>query len=66
MFITEPEAGALFAARYLKNEMKKDFLKVCLEPLPQHSFEVCSNSFQPGECFILCDAGGGTVVFSKH
>lgn len=32
MFITEPEAGALYAARFLRNEMKRDFLKVCVEP----------------------------------
>jgi molecular chaperone DnaK (HSP70) len=28
MMITEPEAGALYAARFLKDEMGKDFLKV--------------------------------------
>lgn len=42
IMVTEPEAAAIYTARYLKIEMQKDFLKV-------------------GECFVLCDAGGGTV-----
>ncbi|OAP64492.1 hypothetical protein AYL99_00464 [Fonsecaea erecta] len=42
MFITEPEAAAIYTARYLKDEINEIFLK-------------------PNSCFILCDAGGGTV-----
>lgn len=42
IFVTEPEAAAIYTARHLKNTMGGDFLK-------------------PGECFVLCDAGGGTV-----
>lgn len=41
MFITEPEAAAVYTARYF-DEMNEQFLK-------------------KGECFILVDAGGGTV-----
>jgi hypothetical protein len=26
--VTEPEAGAMYAARFLKEEMQRDFLKV--------------------------------------
>ncbi|KAF2495164.1 hypothetical protein BU16DRAFT_539159 [Lophium mytilinum] len=42
IMVTEPEAAAMYTARYLKTKMQKDFLKI-------------------GECFVLCDAGGGTV-----
>ncbi|KIW81283.1 hypothetical protein Z517_04308 [Fonsecaea pedrosoi CBS 271.37] len=42
LFITEPEAAAIYTARYLKDEVREIFLK-------------------PNSCFILCDAGGGTV-----
>lgn len=42
IMVSEPKAAAIYAARYLKEEMGRDFLKV-------------------GECFVLCDAGGGTV-----
>ncbi|OQV06071.1 hypothetical protein CLAIMM_10703 [Cladophialophora immunda] len=42
LFITEPEAAAIYTARYLKDEIHEIFLK-------------------PNSCFILCDAGGGTV-----
>ncbi|KAH6665947.1 hypothetical protein B0J14DRAFT_203950 [Halenospora varia] len=42
MMVTEPEAAAVYTARFLKKEMGANFLKI-------------------GECFVLCDAGGGTV-----
>ncbi|ORY13860.1 hypothetical protein BCR34DRAFT_253204 [Clohesyomyces aquaticus] len=41
VMVTEPEAAALYTARYLK-EMEDEDLRV-------------------KDCFILCDAGGGTV-----
>jgi molecular chaperone DnaK (HSP70) len=41
IMIREPEAAALYAVRWLKDE-NVEFLKV-------------------GDCFVLCDAGGGTV-----
>ncbi|KAJ8111356.1 hypothetical protein OPT61_g6033 [Boeremia exigua] len=42
MFITEPEAAALYTARHYRDEKAEEFLR-------------------EGQCFILCDAGGGTV-----
>ncbi|KAF2188028.1 actin-like ATPase domain-containing protein [Zopfia rhizophila CBS 207.26] len=42
IFVTEPEAAAIYTARYLKEKEATEFLK-------------------ERECFILCDAGGGTV-----
>jgi hypothetical protein len=60
--VTEPEAAAIYAARYLKLEMQKDFLKVLplLDMICEHAY----SDDKPGECFVLCDAGGGTVVSS--
>lgn len=58
--VTEPEAAAIYTARYLKTQMGKDFLKV-------FSSVWCSdhsNLVKLEECFVLCDAGGGTVVRS--
>jgi 3-oxoacyl-[acyl-carrier-protein] synthase III len=59
MMISEPEAGAIYAARYLKDEMGKDFLKVA-----SFACYFLTNVLQRRECFVLCDAGGGTVVSS--
>ncbi|KAI9868488.1 MAG: hypothetical protein M1813_005932 [Trichoglossum hirsutum] len=42
IMVSEPEAAAIYTARYLKENAKKELLR-------------------PGECFVLCDAGGGTV-----
>ncbi|KAH0558447.1 hypothetical protein GP486_004893 [Trichoglossum hirsutum] len=42
LLIPEPEAAAIYTARYLKELDGVNFLK-------------------KGECFVLCDAGGGTV-----
>lgn len=39
--VTEPEAAAVYTARYLQ--------------------ERGSRSIKKDECFIMCDAGGGTV-----
>jgi hypothetical protein len=38
MMISEPEAGAIYAARYLKDEMGKDFLKVSNDSVIPLSF----------------------------
>jgi hypothetical protein len=61
MFVTESEAAAIYTARYLKDREGTEFLRVfsayhalilILDSLPE----------QINEPFILCDAGGGTVV----
>ena len=57
--VTQPEVAAIYTARFLKVEMQKDFLKVV--SLRQQCC-VSSNYPKVGECFVLCDAGGGTVV----
>ncbi|KAN0071918.1 hypothetical protein V8E54_009647 [Elaphomyces granulatus] len=43
LLVSEPEAAAIYTARYLKELDGADFLK-------------------KGECFMVCDAGRGTVV----
>lgn len=57
--VTEPEAAAMYTARYLKKEMQKDFLKV--SPFISR-FCRFTDAIKISECFVLCDAGGGTVV----
>ncbi|KAH6724439.1 hypothetical protein DL95DRAFT_464978 [Leptodontidium sp. 2 PMI_412] len=42
LLVSEPEAAAIYTARYLKEANGGNFLR-------------------QGECFVLCDAGGGTV-----
>ncbi|KAF2473069.1 actin-like ATPase domain-containing protein [Lindgomyces ingoldianus] len=42
LFVTEAEAAAFYAVRYLRDTQGPDFLK-------------------ENACFVLCDAGGGTV-----
>ncbi|KAH6663361.1 hypothetical protein B0J14DRAFT_609302 [Halenospora varia] len=42
ILISEPEAAAIYTARYLTDKYGADFL-------------------EEDECFVLCDAGGGTV-----
>lgn len=60
IFVTEPEAAAIYTARYLKGSMGQDFLKVCQKS--QFFGPQLTSTPQPLECFVLCDAGGGTVV----
>jgi hypothetical protein len=42
VMVAEPEAAAIYTARYLQEQGSK--------------------GLKSGECFILCDAGGGTVI----
>jgi hypothetical protein len=56
--VTEPEAAAIYTARYLKSKMGMDFLKVFETP----NFDAYADLLKLEECFVLCDAGGGTVV----
>lgn len=57
--VTEPEAAAAYTARQLREEEGRDFLKV---NSPTHKTNCNTYPLQVGECFVLCDAGGGTVV----
>ena len=52
--LSEPEAAAVYAIR----TMEKDSATVCIF-LQERSR---SNASQKGDCFVVCDAGGGTVV----
>jgi hypothetical protein len=38
----------------------------CSEVIPLPLSSVFADLLQPGECFVLCDAGGGTVVSSSR
>lgn len=58
MVVSEPEAAALFTAQDLKDQ-GTDFLQVSWRR-PVQEFLVL-NQCQENHCFILCDAGGGTV-----
>jgi hypothetical protein len=61
LLVSEPEAAAIFTARYLKETMGRDFLKVFLY---DGKLQLVLISQQINERFVLCDAGGGTVVSS--
>jgi len=60
IFVTEPEAAAIYSARYLKDTMGQDFLKVGQRAL--NTFPFLTPVPQEKGYFVLCDAGGGTVV----
>ena len=54
--VTEPEAAALAT---LKEKAEEGILKVCTIPAFGYSRLMC---VQVGDAFVVCDAGGGTVV----
>ena len=59
IIITEPEAAALYTARHLKEIDGQNCLRVstCTD-----SVRSLTENIQLNEYFIVCDAGGGTVV----
>ena len=54
--VTEPEAAALAT---LKEKAEEEILKVCYTSGFTHSR---LNGIKVGDAFVVCDAGGGTVV----
>lgn len=58
ILVTEPEAASYFTARDLQESGIK-FLEV-REIVSTKTHASCNN-WQVNDCFILCDAGGGTV-----
>lgn len=60
IFVTEPVAAAINTARYLKDTMVQDFLKVGQSTEHIHPF--LTPVPQEKEYFVLCDAGDCTVV----
>jgi 3-oxoacyl-[acyl-carrier-protein] synthase III len=62
MTISEPEAAAIYTARYLSEKPKtRNVLKVSANQINPLSF-LFLIKVQRNQCFVLCDAGGGTVV----
>ena len=56
--LSEPEAAALYTVRVIQ----PNTIKVCHVNIP--FAEINNNSLaQKGDTFIVCDAGGGTVVW---
>jgi|HubBroStandDraft_4_1064222.scaffolds.fasta_scaffold2920041_1 hypothetical protein len=60
--ISEPEACALYTIQDMLLKDRNTLIPVRLPPL----LNVTVSQQWQGECFVLCDAGGGTVVSSKH
>jgi hypothetical protein len=58
MVISEPEAAAIYTARYKREIEQEDFLEVWLQSV----YLTLINFQQDLDYFVLCDAGGGTVV----
>ena len=61
ILVAEPEAAAIYTARYLRELSGDDILKASA-----HKSHIAADGTneerQNGESFVLCDAGGGTVV----
>ena len=65
MTISEPEAAAIYTARWFAEDPgTRQFLKVNLSVSVVYTSTKQPN--QEKECFVLCDAGGGTVVSLNH
>ena len=61
--VTEPEAAALAT---LKDKAEENSLKVLQEsPRSRRVQSLTWNTDKVGDAFVVCDAGGGTVVFSS-
>lgn len=61
--VTEPEAAALAT---LKDKAEENSLKVLQKFPPSRRVEsLMWNTDKVGDAFVVCDAGGGTVVFSS-
>jgi hypothetical protein len=58
IMVSEPEAAAVYTARALQQSLGSSFLKVRVYFQNRDG----ANKSQLNECFVLCDAGGGTVV----
>ena len=59
-FVSEPEAAALATLR----DMKAAQFGVCLSFTNNHKNML--TRVQKGDCIVVCDAGGGTVVSNIH
>lgn len=57
--VAEPEAAALYTMKTQLEIEGDEFMVVCLNMQNEMATLLTS---QPGDCFVLCDAGGGTVV----
>ena len=61
-FVTEPEACALFTVQQLISTNEANLIPVFApsrySPILR---EAGANSCMQGDCFVICDAGGGTV-----
>jgi hypothetical protein len=57
--VSEPEAAALYTLKDLREQDGEESINVSLSNRLSFATDLTS---QPGDCFVLCDAGGGTVV----
>ncbi|KAL2679377.1 hypothetical protein Neosp_010151 [[Neocosmospora] mangrovei] len=62
-FVPEPEACALFTVQQLIRNKEDSLIPVSC-PVPQEYYMI--NVPCQGECFVICDAGGGTVDLATY